>query len=266
MKLTLSLRPVKKRRKPKKRKLFLHSKRKAKKSSSSGKHQSGRRSSGASSHERSPFLFGLLVAVLTVPVIIILIKTRSENTLISAVEIKPVLTPSLYLFLFLFALGFVLVLILRKIRADKIAERELAVGIDEIDEMDGADFEEYLGQLLEDLGFYDVIVTKSSKDQGVDVMADLNEMTYAFQCKRSNRPVGNKAVQEIIAGIAYYPDCEQGIVVTNNYFTASAEDLAQMASVVLMDRDALIGMIEDRLDGIRYRSEDDLFRRIRSTV
>ena len=151
MKLTLSLRPVKKRRKPKKRKLFLHSKRKAKKSSSSGKHQSGRRSSGASSHERSPFLFGLLVAVLTVPVIIILIKTRSENTLISAVEIKPVLTPSLYLFLFLFALGFVLVLILRKIRADKIAERELAVGIDEIDEMDGADFEEYLGQLLEDL-------------------------------------------------------------------------------------------------------------------
>lgn len=145
-------------------------------------------------------------------------------------------------------------------RKKKYDERIREIGLEQIDVMEGAEFEQFIGELLEDLGCDNVNVTKKSGDQGVDVIATLGGVTYAVQCKRSSGTVGNKAVQEVVSGMYYYPECTQGVVITNSFFTNSAEDLAKKASVRLWNRDTLKGLIQDRLDGIEYTTDMDFSR------
>jgi len=86
-------------------------------------------------------------------------------------------------------------------------------------------------------------VTKASGDQGVDVIAELNGVRVAVQCKLYSSPVGNKAVQEVFAAKIHY-DCQIAIVVTNNSYTPSAKQLASTCGVELLHHDALTNWIE----------------------
>lgn len=104
------------------------------------------------------------------------------------------------------------------------------------DYMTGEDFEVFIAQILENIGFCNIQLTKGSGDQGVDILAEKDNIKYAFQCKRYDKTVGNKAVQEVFAGKFFY-HCHVAVVVTNNYFTQSAKDLAHENGVVLWDRD-----------------------------
>ena len=115
---------------------------------------------------------------------------------------------------------------------------------DELDEMEGLDFEYYCAELLRDRGFIEVEVTKSSGDYGIDILAEKEGVTYAIQCKRYNGPVGVKAVQEAYAGRDFY-DRMVGCVLTNQYFTQPAVDAAQKLKILLWDRDYLEEMIEE---------------------
>lgn len=115
---------------------------------------------------------------------------------------------------------------------------------DELDEMEGLDFEYYCAELLRNRGFIEVEVTKSSGDYGIDILAEKEGITYAIQCKRYNAPVGVKAVQEAYAGRDFY-DRMVGCVLTNQYFTQPAVDAAQKLKILLWDRDYLEEMIEE---------------------
>ena len=115
---------------------------------------------------------------------------------------------------------------------------------DELDEMEGLDFEYYCAELLRNRGFIEVEVTKSSGDYGIDILAEKEGVTYAIQCKRYNGPVGVKAVQEAYAGRDFY-DSMVGCVLTNQYFTQPAVDAAQKLKILLWDRDYLEEMIEE---------------------
>ena len=115
---------------------------------------------------------------------------------------------------------------------------------DELDEMEGLDFEYYCAELLRNRGFIEVEVTKSSGDYGIDILAEKEGVTYAIQCKRYNAPVGVKAVQEAYAGRDFY-DHMVGCVLTNQYFTQPAVDAAQKLKILLWDRDYLEEMIEE---------------------
>ena len=115
---------------------------------------------------------------------------------------------------------------------------------DELDEMEGLDFEYYCAELLRNRGFIEVEVTKSSGDYGIDILAEKEGVTYAIQCKRYNGPVGVKAVQEAYAGRDFY-DRMVGRVLTNQYFTQPAVDAAQKLKILLWDRDYLEEMIEE---------------------
>ena len=108
----------------------------------------------------------------------------------------------------------------------------------EIDLMEGHEFEQYCANLLEEHGFQEVEVTKGSGDFGVDVLAQREGISYAIQCKRYDGPVGVHAVQEVYAGRDYY-DCMVGVVMTNQYFTAPAVEVAQKLKILLWDRDYL---------------------------
>lgn len=92
-------------------------------------------------------------------------------------------------------------------------------------------------------GYQNVSDTGEGPDQGVDVRATKEGVTYGIQCKRWKKRVGNKAVQEIHAGKDFYK-LDRGIVVTNNYFTNSAKQLAKKLKIELWDRDDLMKMIE----------------------
>ena len=104
------------------------------------------------------------------------------------------------------------------------------------DDMDGWEFEEYVGGLLARDGYIHVEVTRGSGDQGVDVLAQRDGVSYAIQCKHYRAKISNKAVQEAYAGAEFY-GCDVPVVLTNSYFTPSAEELADEIGVELWDRD-----------------------------
>lgn len=131
------------------------------------------------------------------------------------------------------AIAVVLLLIRRHLRCGKW------------DDMDGGEFELYCADLLEKSGFTDVEVTKASHDYGVDILAEKDGISYAFQCKCYTEPVGIKAVQEIYAGRDYY-DCMVGVVMTNQYFTTPAVNVAKKLKIMLWDRGYLEAMMDER--------------------
>lgn len=114
--------------------------------------------------------------------------------------------------------------------------------VTEIEQMNGYEFEHFVVNILESLGFI-AKVTKASGDQGVDILAKRNSKTYAIQTKRYSNTVGNKAIQEVVSGKQYY-NANKGWVITNSTFTKSAIMLAESTSTILWDGYKLKQMIE----------------------
>ena len=116
------------------------------------------------------------------------------------------------------------------------------IAIDDIDQYTGYEFEAFLKDLFGKMG-YQVEQTRLSGDQGADlVVVKFGEKTV-IQAKRFTAKVGNSAVQEIMAAISLY-EARSGMVVTNNYFTPAAAELAQANNIKLIDRDALEDLIK----------------------
>ena len=111
-----------------------------------------------------------------------------------------------------------------------------------LDDMKGQDFEKYCANLLIAYGFVNVRVTRGSGDQGVDVIGTYNNLKYAIQCKRYSHKLGNTPIQEVAAGKNYY-NCQRALVITNNFFTDGAVELAKANNVELWDRDQLMQLI-----------------------
>lgn len=116
----------------------------------------------------------------------------------------------------------------------KIVEDKVSKEMNRISKLNGFQFEKYFGQLLGNLGYSNIDVTQKSSDQGIDIVAEKNGIRYGFQCKHYQNKVGNKAIQEIYAGLAYY-QLDKGVVVTTSSFTASAIDLAKKTNIGLYD-------------------------------
>lgn len=116
------------------------------------------------------------------------------------------------------------------------------ISMDQIDDMTGLEFEHFTADLLSRLGYSRVSVTKASGDQGIDVIAHKDGLSYAIQCKHYSSSLGNSAVQEAYAGKAYY-GCFYAVVCTNSYFTTGAKELAASTGVLLWDRSILQEML-----------------------
>lgn len=129
----------------------------------------------------------------------------------------------------------VVLLMLRAVRRRRPSDMDL---------MEGHEFEYYCADLLRRAGFLEVEVTRGSGDYGVDILAERDGVTYAVQCKRYDGPVGVKAVQEAYAGRDYY-DRMVGAVMTNQYFTRPAVEVARKLKILLWDRGYLESMLDD---------------------
>ena len=115
--------------------------------------------------------------------------------------------------------------------------------MEQLDMMEGHEFEYAVADLLRHNGWRDVEVTQGSGDYGIDILARRKSTRYAIQCKRYKSAVGVKAVQEAGLGTDYY-HCDAAAVITNCRFTKNAQNLANTTGVKLWDRDFLAKLIE----------------------
>lgn len=101
-----------------------------------------------------------------------------------------------------------------------------------VDDLDPVEFEHYCADRLRNSG-WDVRVTQASGDQGIDLIANRGNVKAVFQCKKYSQPVGNGAVQEIIAG-KQFEQAHIAAVVSNSTYTQSAKQLATTTGVHLL--------------------------------
>ena len=121
--------------------------------------------------------------------------------------------------------------------------------------MSGIDYEKYVAYQLKRTGFVKAEVTKKSGDFGADIiLTDKDGSRMCVQCKKHSKPVGVKAVQEVIGAKAYYA-CSRAAVITTSTFTPAAKELAQRSGVELYEK--FYPKTKDDLDWIDRMEEID---------
>ena len=123
-------------------------------------------------------------------------------------------------------------------------EKELAsdssrstMAVEDYDLMSGQEFEQAIAKIFKNMG-YQVTMTPTTGDQGIDIIAVRNGIRIGIQAKCYTGKVGNSAVQEVVAGKQYY-NLNRCVVVTNSTFTSAAVALAKANNVTLWDRHVL---------------------------
>ena len=123
-------------------------------------------------------------------------------------------------------------------------EKKERLTIEQLDELEGSEFENVCAGILLDRGFTDIELTKASGDFGVDILAVYEGQIYGIQCKRYSSRLDSKPVQEVAAGVTYY-GCDVGAVMTNSTLTPHAAELAEAAGIEVWDRDTLTEWLEE---------------------
>jgi hypothetical protein len=117
-----------------------------------------------------------------------------------------------------------------------------SIGSEELAPKNGLAFEIWCSEKMTATGL-DNHLTEGGGDQGIDIIFTVGEKRFGVQCKRYAKPVGNKAVQEAIAGLNFY-DLDRVCVIATGGYTKSALDLAKRANVILLS-DQEIHLLHD---------------------
>lgn len=112
-----------------------------------------------------------------------------------------------------------------------------------VDGMSGRQFEDFLVTMYETLG-YQIEETPHVGDQGADLVVERGGRRMVVQAKRYLEGVGNAAVQQAAAARTHY-GAQEAVVITNSFFTKSAEELAESTGVTLVSRDELGGLLDE---------------------
>lgn len=174
-------------------------------------------------------------------------KQKPENILLPVAALSVSLFGSLVrnnikmIFLFLL-LAVAVFMYIKIIRENKIQERYLTSGMQDVDHMTGEEFEYFLCTYFKELG-YKAKTTPMVNDYGADVIASKDGEKIVIQAKRYKENVGIKAVQEVIGAREYYK-ADKAMVITSAYFTPNAKNLAQSGKVELWDRKKLKSVMQ----------------------
>ena len=118
-----------------------------------------------------------------------------------------------------------------------------------IDKLTGEQFEKFLEKILHKLGFENIVRTMLSGDFGADLVASRNGKKFTIQAKRYNRPVGNKAVQEVFSSMPIYK-ADSCMVISNQEFTNAAKKQALECKCVLFGKKELQGLLTDNFSTV----------------
>ena len=124
-------------------------------------------------------------------------------------------------------------------------------------------FEELIEQLLPEMGFEQVELTKSRADGGIDVrgalvVSDVIRIRLAAQVKRWKRNIQAPVVQQVRGSLGAH---EQGLIITTSDFSPGAAREAAQADktpIALMNGRQLVMLLMEHGIGVR-RSTLDLF-------
>ena len=121
----------------------------------------------------------------------------------------------------------------------KVADKKIG----DFEGLNGIQFENYLKELFSRLD-YQVWRTKSSGDQGADLIIKKNNEKTVVQAKKYRGVLSNKAIQEVVASKKYY-GANKAMVVTTGTFTKNAVELAKSNNVELWDKKKLKKIIDE---------------------
>lgn len=123
----------------------------------------------------------------------------------------------------------------------KVRVKYLNSGIEIVDKLQGEEFEDFLLAHFQNLG-YDAEKTSKTNDYGADLILKKAGKKTVVQAKRWVSKVGIAAIQEVFGAKSYYK-ADNCIVVSNNYFTPNAINLAKASNVELWDRNKLLDIM-----------------------
>lgn len=102
--------------------------------------------------------------------------------------------------------------------------------------MTGTEYEKRVAARMRWMWFWHIDHCGKSHDYGADIIAtDFWLRKTVVQCKHYAKPVGVKAVQEVIAARQYY-GASRAIVASNSTFTRAAKQLANRCGVELWEK------------------------------
>ena len=124
-------------------------------------------------------------------------------------------------------------------------------------EMPPFGFERFCQRLLRESGFEEVVVTKKSKDGGIDGFGVLRLNSFValpvcFQCKRYSGTVGSEDIQKFRGAMA--TRAEKGLFLTTGTFTKGAKAEAiqdKTHPIELIDGEKLVDQLEQLALGLR---------------
>ncbi len=99
----------------------------------------------------------------------------------------------------------------------------------------GKQYELHVAQRLANAGFWNVHLTRSSADYGADIICYDGLGRMVVQCKHYNKPVGIRAIQEVIAARQFF-GATRAAVATNSTYTRNAKNMAKRCGVELWER------------------------------
>ena len=113
-------------------------------------------------------------------------------------------------------------------------ERERRILSSPIRDLTPLQFEQFTAIYMKNRGYTNIQLTKTTNDFGADIIAkDPAGKMICVQCKKYSKPVGVKAVQEIVAARLHY-DCElAAVAVSSCGYTKQAIELAKDSDVTL---------------------------------
>ena len=124
--------------------------------------------------------------------------------------------------------------------------------------LDPYDFELFCKNLLEKYGFHKLVVTKKSRDGGIDghgkLKIGLAYMNVAFQCKRwGSNKISRKEIDAFRGAVQ--GEYEQGLFFTTSSFSKEAEESSikrGAVPIILIDGDMIVDFMIDKHFGIEY--------------
>ena len=125
--------------------------------------------------------------------------------------------------------------------------------------LDPIDFEYLIRQLLEEMDYQNVDVTKASGDGGVDVIGEIElgitSVTEVVQAKRHKRPI-QRRVLDALRGSLHRFKAVRGTIITTSRFSRGTEAAAfeqGAAPITLVDGEKLVDLLIKHEIGVKKR-------------
>lgn len=123
-------------------------------------------------------------------------------------------------------------------------------------------FEHFVKELLEEMEYENVEVTRQSGDKGIDVVANyqfgITEITEVVQVKRTESTIGRPVIDALRGALPYH-QAIRGTIITLGPFARGVEDSALFpgaAPITLIDGNRLLELVVKHQIGVRRKPVD----------